>query len=360
MHLDDLGLLDDQRRAIDVAVQNVRTQYDPLFVCLGGSLAVGLGNATSDIDLIAVVPGSATTPRFADKYGSEDLTVDVEIYSLDELRSISAELLSRRICSDDYRWLFQDRKTIRDFGRIHSGVPMVGHDEFEGWRKSVSERRLRQIHLAYYGAEAHKFARDAYGAAVKGDTGTAWATSQHTLTLATEMLLTAVEGSYLAEREKFTITRLVGSGLGDAVTAGILERLNPPGGYQPEHALTHVRDRIELSERLTGIAGLFSWDQELSATLATDLLMLPPQLDCGWEVLLPLDGAVALGGRQAGEMSRATALVWLLAHLYPAHEIAARFASLAGIDSPRFVTESLRQITATGFIPAGSGRCNRT
>src|SRR5207248_123859 len=106
-------------------------------LAVSGSHATGLATATSDLDWIALVadgrrPSGGRDGEFPDRdYVVRDMLCDVQVVTVNQVRSWTATLAATRPSVTNYGPIFSARRIVRNLVRLVMAEPWYGEGEFE-------------------------------------------------------------------------------------------------------------------------------------------------------------------------------------------------------------------------------------
>ncbi|MET8912009.1 nucleotidyltransferase domain-containing protein [Micromonospora sp. NPDC004551] len=309
----DAVFSDRQCAAARAVVEDLGGPEQVHLAFLGGSLAVGLGHATSDVDLYVVAdrpPGSSAV-----------LTRDgVEVHVL----TLDAAMVTRLIdvgsayavTGADRGQLNLDPRTRHGLVRVLTGWRLRCTD---GWERELGRLRrdvVRQIFMAHHAAQFAGYAEDVLGALDARDPYTALASSSLALTAAAEAALAASDDIYLGD--KFLFRRLTRTPV-TAPWAGPLWALlhEPVAAGDPLPRLRGLTDRrLRAGNLLLAWCALEGWSAPLTALPAPlTALPAPPAAAPAWRspYATPLrfrDGLALIGPGESYRVDDAVLRRW--------------------------------------------------
>ncbi|GLZ29810.1 hypothetical protein Lesp02_20000 [Lentzea sp. NBRC 105346] len=198
---DDVGFTDAQIEAARVVVTEQLADVELAF--LAGSLAVGLGHGTSDIDLYVVGPDLPAAEVVHEHRG---IPVHVNPLSAAKVRELVA-------IADVYRTTGADRsqaaihvKTLNSLVRLAGGQRLLVSPAWAEELARLDANVVRQILMVRNGNVASAYAEDVSGALATGDLLTAVSASALALESACEAALAASGDLYVGP--KFLFRRL--------------------------------------------------------------------------------------------------------------------------------------------------------
>lgn len=173
---------------------------------LGGSLAVGLGNASSDVDLYVVLAeeGAGRPPHLLHERGGTP--VHVEMVKPDRVRALAAIGSSYTTTGLDRGQLTLDTRELTHLVRLLTGWRLVCTPEWAATLTGLRREVVRQVIIARRANMFGAFAEDVAGALTSGDLYTAALASAMAVECAAEAALAAADDLY--EGPKFLFRRL--------------------------------------------------------------------------------------------------------------------------------------------------------
>jgi hypothetical protein len=269
---------------------------------LGGSLAVGLGHATSDIDLYVVGAG---LPEGELTYQHDGLWVHVNPLRAGMAREL-VELGTRyRATGMDRSQLAADPKTLNALVRLATGWRLLASDDWARALESFSQDTVRRILIARNANVFAAYAEDADGALRVGDLLTAATASRLALEAGCEAALASAGDLYVGP--KFLFRRLART----PVTAPWCDHVwrlchRDPGPHQgfPDSIRAAVEERLSVGSLLLAWCAVDGWDAPLDRLPPLDLCRVsrpgagprrsgffaPVRFADGWALIGPDDG----------------------------------------------------------------------
>lgn len=177
------------------------------FAYLGGSLAVGLGNAFSDVDLYVV---GAQLPAADSAVRAGGVLVHVNPVPAVEVLELIGITRGFRATSTERTQIQLDFKTLYKLTHLATGRVLAASPRWAAERARLDLRVLRQLMICRNANIAGGAAEDAAGALISADPLTALTASQTALQAGAEAVLAAVGDLYCAP--KFLLRRLMRSG----------------------------------------------------------------------------------------------------------------------------------------------------
>ena len=230
---------------------------------LGGSLAVGLGTATSDVDLYVV--GSRL--RGEASFEQDGVEVHVNAMSGGEVRKLIELGSDYRATGADRSQLTIPLESLSGLVRLLTGRQLM---ITPAWARDLSRLDARVVRRILISRNANVFsacAEDVFGALSSGDVYTAVAASGLALEAACEAILAAAGDVYVGA--KFLFRRLDRTPVTQPWCRPLWRLLNTAFGAAaeplPEAAETVVRQRLLAGNLLLATAAIEGWDQPLAA-----------------------------------------------------------------------------------------------
>jgi hypothetical protein len=278
------------------------------FAFLGGSLAVGLGHATSDVDLYAV---SDDLP--ADEIGYEHGGVTVHVSTLrpDAVRKLVDVASEYRATGMSRGQLYLDLKSLVALVRLTTGVPVLATPAWQSVLGGLRRDVVRKIFIARNSNGFVASAEDVAGSLAIGDRYTALGASTLALELAAEATLAAADDLYWGP--KFLLRRMART----TVTApwapvlwSLLANAFPAG---PPDDLDQVRrvaeQRLHVGNLLVSCCALEGWDTPLTRLPRPDEVGVPTRSPYFAPIRFT-DGWALQGPEHAYEVNEATVRLW--------------------------------------------------
>lgn len=284
-------------------------RWDAECAYLTGSLAVGLGNTASDVDLVCLV--SREVPPWQEQFVDVGAQVcHVEFFQRATMERWIQEIERADLGLASYEGAIHRLRESRDLARFFSGRPIYGADRFEELRNRAHEQRLRCVLVQRALCTAITYVRDAAGAEDTGDYISAVESSGIALRWCLEGVVHAVS-PFLFENDKWTLRRLHES-LGSTETLRtIVEALYAGDGVleEPARMSAWTRRRVNLVGQLSGILALYWW-QNPAGRLPWHLVTSAVERT-SWVCAAPFSDGIMLGGITAATVTKLDALVWL-------------------------------------------------
>jgi hypothetical protein len=270
---------------------------------LGGSLAVGLGHATSDIDLYVVGPG---LPDRELSYQHDGVWVHVNPLPAAKVRDLVALATEYRVTGMDRSQLAADVKALNALVRLATGWRLHATPEWAELLATLSDDVIRKVLTARHANVFVAYAEDAHGALRTGDLLTATTASHLALEAACEGTLASAGDLYVGP--KFLFRRLARN----PVTAPWVMRIwelsyqaLDPGSRAAVEAI--VTDRLFAGSQLVAWCAVDGWEQPLTGLPdpapvtrgggpLRSGLFAPVRFTDGWALIGPDDGYEASEG----------------------------------------------------------------
>ncbi|MGW4759629.1 hypothetical protein [Streptomyces chartreusis] len=170
---------------------------------LGGSLSVGLGHGTSDVDLYVVGKG---LPRLEVVHEQNGVAVHMCPLTADQVRGLITLGSRYQATGADRSQLAVDLKTLHGLVRLLTGRRIVASPSWQQELGLLNEQTVRRILMARHANLFAASAEDAFGALESGDLFTAATVSGLALESAAEAVLAASGDVYVGP--KFLFRRL--------------------------------------------------------------------------------------------------------------------------------------------------------
>ncbi|MGX7825818.1 hypothetical protein ACTG9Q_12060 [Actinokineospora sp. 24-640] len=296
----------EQRAAVDVVVHRDLGGPDAVGLAyLGGSLAVGLGHAASDVDLYAV----GDLP-FQDRvYESGGVTVHVSALRADSVRGLvelTADYRATGLVRDQ---IYLDQKSLLALVRLTTGLPVLITPEWTAILDTLRRDTVRKIFMARNTNMFVAYAEDVAGSLASGDLLTATSTSALALETAGEVALASADDLYFGP--KFLVRRLSRTPA-TAAWAPVVWRLLNHAFSTPHPDEAEVRRvaerRLYAANLLVSACALHGWDRPL-ADLPAPTDATPPRSPYFAPVRFA-DGWALMGPEHAYEVTEALVRRW--------------------------------------------------
>ncbi|MFI5783087.1 hypothetical protein [Nocardia sp. NPDC051570] len=320
---------------------------------LGGSLAVGLGHGTSDVDVYVVGDG-LPTGEIVHTY--DGIQVHVNPMTADKVRRLLDLGTRFRATGADREQVGIEWMTLNALIRLATGIPLrIG----EEWRQALSAFDfdvVRRILIVRNGNICAAMAEDAFGALEIGDLLTATTAAAMALEAAGEATLAAAGDVYFGP--KFHYRRLART----AATAPWLDHLwqldhrdlHPARGATAREVRAVVEERLWAAGQLMASCVLDGWDKPLSElpaptrpggdSVRRDVFFIPLRFADGWALIGPAEGY---------EVSEAVVRLWRALDGRPSTELTAQDVP-AEIGDIEAAVASLAAVGAVEALPVGT------
>jgi hypothetical protein len=272
---------------------------------LAGSLAVGLGHGTSDVDLYAV---SDSLPEHDLCYEAGGVTVHVSMLRPRSVHRL-VELGSRFEATGGARdQILLEFKKLLSLVRLATGWPIVTTPQWTSTMESLRRDVVRKILLARHANIFAALAEDVAGALASGDRYTAVGASTLALEAAAEATLAAADD--LCVGPKFLLRRLARTPVTAAWAPTLWRLLNQAFPDSVDDRVREVAEhRLRVGNLLVSCGVLDGWDKPLDRLPApgqeTDPLRSP--------YFAPIrfaDGLALMGPGRGYEVNEATVRLW--------------------------------------------------
>lgn len=280
---------------------------------LGGSYAVGLGHATSDVDLYVVGDGLPATEAVYERRGIGVHTGTLSTEFVTKLVSLGSEYATS---GADRKQIMLDFRTLNELCRLVTGVRVVCSPRWAALLEPLRRDVVRQILTARNANIFAALAEDVVGALVSRDLYTAIHASGLALEAAAEATLAAADDLYVGP--KFLYRRLARTAVTAPWTPLIWRLLNQSFPDWPSEAVLargtldlaaveRVRDvaerRLLVGNQLLSWCAIEGWDRplrylppppdELTGCADRPLrspYFAPVRFTDGWALMGPEDG----------------------------------------------------------------------
>jgi len=225
---------------------------------LAGSLAVGLGHGTSDVDVYAVGEGLPEQDR-----GYEHDGVLVHVTRLDGalVRRLVATGTRFTATGADREQFALDYKVYNALVRLTTGYRVRATPEWQDLLSSLRRDVVRQILIARHANVFAAFAEDVWGALLSGDRYTAATASTIALENAAEAVLAAADDIYFGP--KFLFRRLRRTEVTSSWAAELWRLLNQAFGRGLDDLEAVVARRLRVGNLLLAWCVTEGWDKPL-------------------------------------------------------------------------------------------------
>ncbi|HET9898234.1 MAG TPA: hypothetical protein VFQ44_25175 [Streptosporangiaceae bacterium] len=303
------SLVDESHLALArEAGRKLSAQLSLSCVYITGSLAAGLGNATSDVDIVAVAD---STDEIAEWTSSGGFISHVELYSKATVKSWLAELDQLPYKHSQYAATIKLEPLLENLSRIHYAIPVLGDELLGEWKRKLSTSSLRQAYMLFHSTDAITYARDALGAVTSGDLLTAWDVSVQALRGVLLAVLASTDDLYYGR--KWLLRRMEDS---PVISAGLRREahslLYPQGGIPADHDVLRqkVKERMQLAGYLSAYVSVFAWTRPLTQSPE---IGLPEQSGRSpWYVFARFSDTCFAGGPEGWRLNQLDLLTWLL------------------------------------------------
>ncbi|HEY2948380.1 MAG TPA: hypothetical protein VGJ53_08285 [Micromonosporaceae bacterium] len=272
---------------------------------LGGSLAVGLGHALSDIDLYVVGAG---LPDRELSYQHDGTWVHVNPLSAGAVRDLVALGTWYRASGLDRSQLAVDQRTLSALVRLVTGWRLHAAPEWAGRLDALNRDTVRQVLCARNANVFSAYAEDACGALADGDRFTAATAARLALEAACEATLASAGDLYVGP--KFLFRRLARTPV-TAPWCRYLWRL-AGGDTDPETIAAVVRERLSVGSLLLSWCAVDGWDRPLDHLPAPTVPppAAGPRRAGAYTPIRFLDGWALIGPEDGYEVSEELVRLW--------------------------------------------------
>jgi hypothetical protein len=281
------------------------------FAFLGGSLAVGLGHAASDVDVYAVGDDLPDTELV---YESGGVTVHVAPIRGQAVRRMVEVATEYAATGDERDQLYVDFKTLNLLVRLATCIPILTTPT---WASTVDRLRrdvVRKILIARNTNMFVAYAEDVAGALSSGDRYTAIGASAIALEAAMEATLAAADDLYIGP--KFLHRRLSRTAVTAPWAPTVWHLLNqtfdewPPADDGLEQVRRIVERRLHVGNLLATWAALEGWDTPLRSLPKPASVSPEPLRSPYFAPIRFTDGWALMGPEHAYETNEATVRLW--------------------------------------------------
>jgi hypothetical protein len=327
---------------------------------LSGSVQVGLGNPTSDVDVVAVVDGDKRKDgRHVDPIISivdGDTVLHVDVVPIDGLRATIDTFATFDLSEANIQLRAPKVLGIlRDLGRFQLGRDLLPSRAVEQLRARIDPTAVRQMTLAALGAVTSHLVRDAAGAAMAGDWTTSLDVAKRVARYAGEALLANEGDVYISD--KFLFHRLLRNPRTRDEGERLWDLLNAPAPLAANVARVE-RLAVSLLHIANGIIGaclLDGWDR-----VARPVDVVPVKATSRGVKRSPfvmpvrtVEGIALVGDTEARFQRVEAARLWLLLDGSPRRDVVGRFVDATGMEpglAARFVEQNVRALDELGLV----------
>lgn len=339
---------DEERNVALEAVADHSRTANVFGAYLGGSLAVGLGHGSSDIDVYVLVDRPSTRPRRSRSIGP--FRVEVKEISVDELRSLAATCSRYYARSAERSQTNMPEVRLKQLIDFYVGLDLQKSPYLDSARRDLSPQALRQILMSRHAIVAAGWSDDAGGAAQHGDWATALESSAMAIRAAAEVALAATNDIYIAG--KFVFRRL-SRNRGLSWMATVAWRLihvdGVLGAGGPTTSWDALSERLLFANSIVSFSLVRAWERCVPAIAVEDLASWAVDVSASgpWRhpyfgLLRFSDGFGLAGPIDAFRTDPFTASVWSLLDGRSPESLAHRLAS----ETAMSYRQSLRSVSA--------------
>lgn len=348
-----------ERSAALVAATEHGTHACVLGSYLAGSLAVGLGHSSSDIDVYVLVGAFSLRPGRSRRIGEYRVEVkEITVAEVEDLVCLGASYYART--NDRSQTNMPDTK-LKRLVDLYVGQELQACEMLGRARAAVSRQALRQLLMSRNAIVAAGWADDAGGSAHYGDWSTALESSAMAVRAAAEVALAATGDIYVAG--KFVFRRLARNRGVDwmAMEAWRLAHANvpsDPGATGPW--LEILRQRLLFANAVVSFCLTRGWQGPITSIAIEDLASWTP---CStrsgrWRsaffgMLRFSDGIGLSGPVEAFGADEFSARVWSLLDGRCREDVACRLAQETGRsqkESLQTVDRAVRDLDQAGLL----------
>jgi len=332
---------------------------------VSGSVAVGLGNAASDIDLSVVVdalPSSGLGPQPL----SAGRRIDVGYVTPRGLERMARRVRRLRVSRLDRRQLKLTKEALQASVRFATSIDLRPSPFITDLRASIDSADLRRILMAYAAGRMANCLEDTYGAVHDADWPTAVEASTEVVAEACELALACYGDLFVSPTHKFLSARL-GRHERLASLRAPAWRLRHDAGTIPDartpdaasRASAAVRSRLWFSGWLAGTCLVDGWDDGTPPPLGRPPRSAGqagngPQRNPFFGLMRFKEG-LAMYGPDPGvgfDVSEETAKLWLLLDGSTVDTVIGRFARWSGLSVEELVAPVEQTVADLGKLGA--------
>lgn len=349
------GFSPEDERAATRVLELIRARRPVLGATMTGSIAAGLGNHTSDLDLIVIVDGNRSPldrnfPERPRRVDVQFLTVKRLFDLVGKVRRFSATLRNRGS-------LGIDTEQLALIVRILLGQDVLRGSELSQARREISTDALRQLLMSRSALTAANLSEDIHGAISAKDWATALLASHEKLLVSCDVMLAGVNDFYPHASRKFIFRRMSRHESLRAATEHAWEAWSR-GAVPPRAAEDEVRQvcerQMHVASWMVSTALLDAWDAPL-ANVCPAL-----ELDSSGPVRSPYFGLVRLSdglGMFGPEGNRLVTLLgarlWSLTDGRPLEQLVGDLAASANVspeEAQAEIDSTLQVMTKVGVV----------
>lgn len=313
-----------ERTAVDSALADVLGRRDVKAFYSTGSFALGLGNAMSDIDIVAVVADSAHKPS-SDDFAVGARTCDVAYIDAESIDGWLNLLAGPPLRAHDYDRAIPAKPVLRHLGRLRYATVLLDEQGVVAAAQArLAVTDLQRWFVQHWLAEGIVLMRDCVGALDAADDETAAEASWRLLWCAAEAVVAASGTTYMSDK---LLNRRMSMNLKGPLLAQISTALHSDCGLQRGRL---ARWRMDLAGHCSALASRLFLGRRLEGTVGA----YSPTTS-GWRrtpdhLALFIDDGVLIGGRSGLVVPVAAAAVWCMLEGITGDAVSAQFAARLG------------------------------
>lgn len=250
-------LLEEKLTAAHCVANDIAKERETLGIYVGGSIAVGLGSSSSDVDLVVVTPRpyELTVPE---QRVCGRTRVDIEVRSAEQVGQLAREFGTYSASLEDQSQLYLPENRLHDAVRLKLAHVLHDSEFVSGARLRLPADELRRLLIARYSHVCVSLLEDLTGAGLDGDVATSALVSYEFLLCALQAYLAGCGDLYMGVKWSGRKLRRLSSVSG-SLEPVVWRLLLVDSGAQPTEDL--VGRRIRLGQALLAAAQLDGWSE---------------------------------------------------------------------------------------------------
>jgi hypothetical protein len=307
----DHGLTDRHREAGARALKTLAGEgFEVGLAFYGGSLAVGLGHALSDLDLY-VVATDGPSHALGRVLDVEGLKVQINPLPAERYSALVELATHFRLKSNDRRQVDLTDREFQELVRLTTGEPAYVADTYAAEYARISRDVVRKIMLVKSGLAVNALSEDVAGCIESGDLRTAATAATLALGHAAEGVLAAAGDIYVGP--KFLHRRLQRTPATRALAdvLWVMTSTVPPPGARVSDVERYAADCLYRANGLISQAMLDGWDTPLERAHLPQRAADGPRRHHLYTVLRYTDALGIAGPDIAFQVSPDMARLWL-------------------------------------------------
>lgn len=358
LYCPDITFSEEQIRAALHVLSALDSGHDCIGAYLSGSLAVGLGHGTSDVDILAVMPdesrlrsGSVHTAGFE---------VHFNPIGVSQFRDL-VDLSSADVPESQHRGVSIPIDRLQLLGKLRLARILVSSDSCEAIRRRISSQKLRQQFMEKLAVRVSDSCDTCFGCLSIHDYSSSLAASDAALRLSCDVLLASVEDFYCFSKSLFR--QLARQPLAASVAPLVWELLQSPSLKEPEAEVVHlIRNRLFVANDI--VFWCMRNASEGPLTSAIPEISFEPVASDGprrspFFTPIRFEGGMVLYGlAREFELSRENLELWRLFDGSPLMATFSRLAKILGVATEEIVdyaTTSTEEMVVKGLVEATDG-----